>query len=279
MNMPSPDTPQGPDKPSTSPGRRNKAVIAGGTIAALVLGLVGGYFVGHSAGDNSGKVNSLSQAVASVESRNDELSKELESARSTGSTGSSGTTTATTPEPASTPSCESLTTQGAHGVGSCEGPGNSTAKYAGPGHHLVLSGLVMRYASMTTAPSVSSEGGGGTAKAHGVFVIVTVEVTNREHTAQEWKSQQSSLLVDGNSYEEAFKAENGPDQNSLLWATSFTRKLQPEESRTGDLIYDIPTTSARQTLEHEGGAVAIRDFGEENENKEAYGGVLLLPKG
>jgi F0F1-type ATP synthase assembly protein I len=275
MNTPTSGAPQGPDKPPTSPGSRNKTIIAGRIIAALVVGLVGGYFIGHAAGDDSGKVKSLSQEVASVESRNDELSNEL-ATKTTSSAESSGTTAATTPESASTPSCESLTTQGAHGVGSCEGPGGTSAKYAGVGHHLILNGMTMRYVSMTTAPSVSNES--STAKAHGTFVIVTVEVSNREHSAQEWKSEQSELLVNGSTYEEAFDAENGKDQHSLLWETGFSNKLQSGETRTGDLVYDLPD-SALHALEHEGGLVAIRAFGEENENKEAYGGVLLLPKG
>jgi hypothetical protein len=134
----------------------------------------------------------------------------------------------------------------------------------------------MRYVSKTTAPSVSSEA--SAAKAHGTFVIATVELTNREHSPQAWASKQSSLLVGGNSYEEAFEAENGKDQHSLLWTSGATNNIQPEETRTGDLVYDVPS-SALHTLEREGGAIAIRDFGEENENEEAYGGELLLPKG
>jgi len=185
--------------------------------------------------------------------------------------------TATTPAPASSSSCESLATQGARGVGTCEGPASSTAQYAGVGHHLVLSGLRMRYVSMTTAPSVSSSGIGGTAKAHGVFVIVQVSLTNREHKPQGWSSSQSSLLANGNTYQEAFDAENGKDQHSLLWIAGSANEIQPEETRTGDLVYDIPV-SAAHALEHEGGAVAIKDFGEENDSEEAYGGLLLLPK-
>jgi hypothetical protein len=134
--------------------------------------------------------------------------------------------------------------------------------------------MSIRYISKETAPSVSSF---STVKAHGTFVIVTVEVENRERSAQMWDSKQSSLLVGGSTYEEAFNAENGPDEHSLVWSTLFSRKLQAGETKTGDLVYDLPH-SAMESLEHEGAVVAIRDFGEENENKEAYGGVLIVPK-
>jgi hypothetical protein len=223
-------------------------------------------------GCGSTKSGSGSFSKASQEQKE----KEDREAKLPSTQGNSSETSSSEISSPSTPSCESLAEKGAQGVGSCEAPGNSSAKYAGVGHHLVLSGLSARYVSKETAPSVSSTG--STAKAHGMFVIVTLELTNHERSPQEWKSEQSSLLVGGNTYDEAFNAENGPDEHSLVWTIGgIGGKLQPEETRTGDVIYDVPS-SVLHTLETQGGAVALRDFGEEHENKEAYGGVLLLPK-
>jgi Domain of unknown function (DUF4352) len=192
---------------------------------------------------------------------------------STVSSAEATTETKTQPTP-SARGCDSVVESSTKGVGECESTTGETAKYAGVGHHLILSGLTMRYISVTTAPSVSTEG--DTAKAHGTFVIVTAELTNSEHSAQNWSSSQSSLLINGDTYEEAFNAENGKDQHSLLWVTNSFHKLQPGETKTGDLVYDIPS-SALRAFGHEGGAVTLKDFGEE-ESKESYGGLLLIPK-
>jgi Domain of unknown function (DUF4352) len=172
------------------------------------------------------------------------------------------------------PTCESLITS-AHGVGTCSS-GPYQVKYAAPGHHLVLSGLTAVYVSKHTESSIAPKVG-ESLKAHGTFLIVTLSITNTEHSPEEWNSSKTSLILGGNHYEEAFEAENGPDEQSFLWQVSKS-KLQPEETREGDVVFDIPT-SATATLLNEGGGVAIKDFGEEKGPEEQYGGILFLPKG
>ena len=182
--------------------------------------------------------------------------------------------TASTQATSSAHTCATLVASTSQGVGTCENAAGNTVKYASPGHHLFLSGLTAQWVATHTAGAVGGGESSSTAKAHGTFVIITLRLTNRETAPQEYKNEQASLLIGGNTYTEAFDAENGPDQQSFIWKSSS--KIQPQEAQTGDVIFDVPS-AARQSLASEGGAVTLKDFGEE-ESKESYGGLLLIPK-
>jgi hypothetical protein len=110
-------------------------------------------------------------------------------------------------------------------------------------------------------PSSVSNGSGFTANARGTFVVVTIAVTNATTSPQTFdegsSTSQGSLEIGKNSYSVSFDAENTNDPNSFV---TNDNAIQPGETRTGTIDFDVPSSAARQAYEH--GALFVVDFGE-----------------
>jgi hypothetical protein len=110
-----------------------------------------------------------------------------------------------------------------------------------------------------------SDGNGQSATATGKFEVFTITLKNKLDTPQQWADGQARLLIAtsstaGNTYTEDFTAENGPDQNSCTWKIgSISSGIQPGESTTCDVIFDIPPNASLSTP---GSTFDIENFGE-----------------
>jgi hypothetical protein len=130
---------------------------------------------------------------------------------------------------------------------------------------LRLKSLTAKLDGITEQNSLSS-GFGQSAVANGKFVVLTITLTNRLDTPQQWQSGQADLFVavgatGGKNYSEDFNAENGPDQNSCLWKAGSIGSggIQPAESSTCDVVFDIPQILSPT---HSGSGLFIENFGE-----------------
>jgi hypothetical protein len=80
-----------------------------------------------------------------------------------------------------------------------------------------------------------------TLTANGIYVIFRVAVKNRLNVPTAVEEGQFVLVVNDKNYTENFDAENGVVEDSFVWQSD---DLQPGETRTGALVFDIPTPAA-----------------------------------
>jgi hypothetical protein len=133
--------------------------------------------------------------------------------------------------------------------------------------------MIARFSGIREADSLSDPDGFTTETANGTFVVVTVDLTNRLSSPADIGSDQSALvLASGKQYAEAFDAENGADQQSFLW--QLDRGLQPDESRTGDFVFDLPAKALRR-FHVDGGALVIADLGSDTSDITRAGVIRL----
>jgi hypothetical protein len=104
----------------------------------------------------------------------------------------------------------------------------------------------------------------GVRDARGHFVVVTLRIASRTHRSEHFGglglSGQTALRVDGDTYEEDFDAENGPDPRAFAWTR---RAVQPGEPQTGDVVFSVPARIAAGVLRPggRGGTLELADFG------------------
>jgi Domain of unknown function (DUF4352) len=151
-------------------------------------------------------------------------------------------TTATSAEDASSPAgasgCDAKGISGKKGrEGICTENG-VTVTVVNPGHEARLHTLAARFNGCRQASSVS-DGFGQSVSARGVFALCSITVRNRSDTPQTFDgigARQTTLVVDGKQFSQNFDAENQADAKSFITQDS---EIQPGESRTGDVVFDL----------------------------------------
>ena len=175
----------------------------------------------------------------------------------TATTSTSATTRATTTTNTGPPDCSSIDSRTF--VGKCTSNG-ATFTFANPGSTVALKTLKVKVVNVATADSVSN-GSGFTANAHGTFVIVSIAVTNTTQSPQTFdegsSTSQAALRIGNNTYSVSFDAENTNDPNSFV---TNDAPIQPGETRTGTIDFDVPSSAAARVNQH--GGLVVVDFGE-----------------
>lgn len=123
--------------------------------------------------------------------------------------------------------------------GACTQPNGQKVKVVNKTTTLVLPQMSVHYNGYTTASSISSDV--GTEAANGTYVIVSLTITNRldSPVAVEPDGIALGLVRHGHfkTYTHSFDAENEPG-SSFVWNSD---PIQPDQSQTGTVIFDIPT--------------------------------------
>ncbi len=206
--------------------------------------------------------------------------------------GTTKTVTEKTPPPAAsvtTPSTTTTTTAAAgptpcataniaHGTttGSCTLKAGVVVHYAPRSMPLHLKTLIARVVGVRGASTVSN-GSNITSTANGQYLIVTLSITNIMSSPASFDGvggNQTMLEADEKTYTEAFKAENEADPNSFV---TNNESIQPGESKTGDVIFDLPPSIIKKVLGGEKGGVFIGNFGDDLSSELPSGvGVISL---
>lgn len=143
--------------------------------------------------------------------------------------------------------------------GTCTRDG-ATLTIVEAGHEAKLHTLAVTFNGCTAASSVSN-GYGIDATAHGTFALCSLTVRNRSDGPQSFAgagSNQTMLTIDGKRFSEAFDAENQADARAFM---SQDGEMQPGETRTGDVIYDLQPRFMRD-LEKNGNLYVV-NFGDD----------------
>lgn len=144
-----------------------------------------------------------------------------------------------------------------------------------PGDTARLRTLTATDEGCRTATSESSGNGGPSATAHGLFLVCSVTITNTSSGPQTFdpEADRSALALPNSHYSESFDAENTADPNSFV---SQSDPIQPGESATGDLIYDMPpnlaTSVANGTARAE---IQLVDFDEDPTKAKSVAALRL----
>lgn len=145
-------------------------------------------------------------------------------------------------------------------VGKCTASNGTTFIFGNRGSTVRLKTMKVSIVNVGTTQSVSS-GSGFTANARGTFVIATIAVTNTTTSPQTFDegsaTSQGQLEIGKNSYSVSFDAENTNDPNSFV---TNSNDIQPGETRTGTIDFDVPSSAAPQVYKH--GALVITNFGD-----------------
>jgi hypothetical protein len=149
-------------------------------------------------------------------------------------------------------------------------------------HPLRLPGLTVEFVSARTASSLSASSGAASAQANGIFLIITLRITNTSNAPQTveepWSNRfQLSPITSNANYSESFQAEDGPDQQSFI--TQDTTPVQPGESQTGDVIFDVPL-SVMSLMRHDGTTLVFGTFGQDvtstSNSKSTPLGIMVI---
>jgi hypothetical protein len=142
---------------------------------------------------------------------------------------------------------------------------------------LRLRELTVKFLGVKTAHYLTSDM--GTTRAKGIYEIFTVRVLNKLHSPVSFDSSQdqTALVIGKNEYSENFDAENGNDQNSFMWKSN---DIQPGESQTGDLVFDVPNRAAAliaQDSRQGGGNLDFLNFSDAGnwDTASTYGAIRL----
>jgi hypothetical protein len=170
-----------------------------------------------------------------------------------------GSTTAAA-RPAADASCatdaHAIETAGYQGPYHCKASGIPTV-LVGPGVPMQMSSMTVRFVSKRVTKTVTNSTLGQSASAQGMFVIVTVTITNNTQMPQLFNQDSQTVLQIGNSSYSISSKGDETDTGSDGW----TNEINPGEHATGDLIYDVPSaTVASEYPTHAG--VAFVNFGE-----------------
>jgi uncharacterized protein YceK len=198
-----------------------------------------------------------------------------EVSKSTG--GESQSTTAATPtttaEASGRPNCREPAVETAS---TCELEGTTVLVAHGHGE-VRLSTLAARIEGIRTTASFSS--GAGTATAHGIFLVISLHVTNMSATPKAFDGtgeKQVALSVSKHYYGESFQAENEIDHQSFI---TNEEPIQPDESKTGDLVFDVPPSVVGEVETLPESGLFIGNFGDNEIEGTPSGTGLITTKG
>jgi Domain of unknown function (DUF4352) len=141
---------------------------------------------------------------------------------------------------------------------------------------LHLKTLDVNVVGVRTASTVSS-GTGISATATGEFLIISIHVANKTSTPETSDGggfqNQDMLQLSGATYTEDFHAENQADQQSFVTNNS---PIQPGESVTGDLVFDVPTSAASGATKNPRAGLVIANFGDDLSQMPSSLGLIAL---
>lgn len=240
-------------------GRISKTIRAakGPLLLAIALSVVGcGSSKVVTVTASASNTSSSSTATASSTDSNGVV---VPSSTNTNGTDTNGTGTGTTSStPSGPPACSTVDLQTAK---TCDLSGTSIRIVHGSAL-LRLKTLKVHVASVHTTSNVSA-GSGFSSTAKGIYLIVTLTVTNTSNSPQTFddvSANQTSLNLNGTSYGEAFDAENTNDPNSFI---TNNNGIQPGESQTGDVIFDIPPRKAAEAMSGDRSGLFVGNFGDD----------------
>ena len=195
--------------------------------------------------------------------------------KSTG--GESQSTAAATPTPTAEASAPPNCREAAVATAStCELEG--TIVLVAHGHNeLKLRTLAARIEGIRTASSFSS--GVGTTTAHGIFLVISLHLTNMASAPQVFDgidAKQVALSVSKHYYGESFAAENESDKQSFI---TNEEPIQPGESKTGDLVFDVPPSVVNEVRTLPESGLFIGNFGDNEIEGTPSGTGLIITKG
>jgi hypothetical protein len=253
---PPPGSGQGDSSPG--PGNRRRVVVAAAVGTLAVAGIALAVILGSGGGGTD------SNTEADVGSE-------------TGSAAPEPATTAEAPPPPA-PDPNACDTKGivpldpSTAAGKCKS-GGTRFTVANQDGVLKTKTLVARLSGSRQATSLSDPDGFETTTANGTYLVLTVDLTNKLDSPVDIASDQTALiLTSGKQYQEDFDAENGADQQSFLW--QLDNGLQPDETRTGDFVFDLPPKAIRR-FQNDGGALAIAELGDDISDTKRVGVIRL----
>jgi hypothetical protein len=185
----------------------------------------------------------------------------------------SPTAKTTAAQPKGPPSCNDLPAPREYSV--CVDKSGKRYAVADIGHEATLATLRIKVNHVSTVASFPSLlFGDPPVRARGRFVVVNVTVTNRLHNDEgddfeTVPAGQVVLLLRGKAYRTSANAEVKGDPHGFLAQSNYS--LSANESATGDLVFDVPTSTVNDLLQH--GVLVVSDF---NWFPEDTGRVVLL---
>lgn len=179
-------------------------------------------------------------------------------------TATTTTTTASAPSTGPT-SCVAVLRKADIPPTRCVTPNGAYNEVATDNHAIHVPGMTVQFAGARTATSLSDSSGVASAHANGIFLIITLKVTNTANTPQTVEQAGSSEfalspITSHAVYTESFDAENGADQQSFI--TQNTTPIQSGESQTGDIVFDVPP-NAMTLMRHDGAILEWGGFGQD----------------
>ncbi|WP_155891956.1 DUF4352 domain-containing protein [Conexibacter woesei] len=185
------------------------------------------------------------------------------------STTATTTATRTTTASGKPPVCSQKVTDTLQGT--CV-KGDVRLTVTGRAHPLVLKTLKVRYKRLRVAAGTASSDGVH-ATATGAFVIVSVAVTNRTNSPQEFRGagdETATLVVDNRQYTQDTHAATEADDASFMFQM---KTIQPDEAQTGDLVFDVPEARVAAIKDH--GVILFADFGRGADENPPLGAIRL----
>jgi hypothetical protein len=125
-----------------------------------------------------------------------------------------------------------------------------------------LKTLTARVIGVSTAETLS--GSTGSATAIGRFVVVSLAIANQADSPESFDrigAEQTRFVGNGKSYSEDFNAENGGDPRSCVRAAMTATSIQPGESATCDVVFDLPA-SAIERARTDRFSLIVANFGD-----------------
>ncbi len=138
---------------------------------------------------------------------------------------------------------------------------------------LHLRSLTAKFNGARTQNSLSAPA--STATANGEFVIISLTIANKLDTPQTFDqigTPQTALELGNKVYTEDFQAENGPDQQSFIANQLSQNGIQPGESKTGDVVFDVPSRAVSE-LDKTGNIIVV-NFGDAAQSPSGTIGVI-----
>ena len=147
----------------------------------------------------------------------------------------------------------------------CTTPNGAFNEVATANYAIEIPGMTVQFEGARTTNSVSDSSGVESARANGIFLIITLKVTNMGNTPQSVEQPGSghfalSPIMSQAIYTESFQAENQADQQSFI--SQDTTPVQSGESQTGDIVFDV-APSALTLMRHDGAILEWGGFGQD----------------
>jgi hypothetical protein len=264
-----------PSPPAPPRWRRSRALIA---VAALVL-VAGGATAAVIASSSSKDEKVNGTCVSSTDGRPLPCSDlaAVPSSEYQPIATSESSATETTP-PADPDACETkgiIPADASTPTGRCTSEGT---RFVVTNQAGTLKTKTMRatFGGVREATSVSDPDGVISETADGTFVILNLSIANRLDgpiDVGNYGDQAAIVLDNGKQYQESFDPENQADQQSFV---SRDDELQPDETASGDFIFDLPGKALRRLHAH-GGALVIAELGDDIGDTDKVGVIRLSP--